>query len=390
MKSLSDFLTSPDYKSLEDANLAFLLSGTPSEISKMAMKANTFNFPNVTIGDNTIKVGENKLPDLLTGNIPVWGPTIPTTTLPEIPQWGPKVPSLPSVPAGATISLPTVNTGLNIPGYDIGQLKTAFPTVDLSKAWNEYKQYLPSLGSIKFDDALTLKGAFGDWGEVANKYSQGFKVEGGKVNYNPTLGQIADTVNAVGGVLSKAPGYILKNIGGALQTGAGVANNILSGINSALSAVNIPVVSMISNIVNSFNDHWSMHSPLTRIDKQATDMYSQIMNYKGTSTAPVKISNSVASLISNYGKTGDIASQWEINPTQLADRYVLPVMSGYLSTLTTDKAKSYLAGLGEDFYKGLRNAGKEDIADQLETFAGIKKDNVGQLIAAAIAAQGGA
>jgi hypothetical protein len=201
MNSLISYLTKvpTDYKTTEDANLAWLLSQFSPGVGQMA--GGGWNFPSFSIGD-------------------IGGPNVS----------GPDAPSLPSLPSLGTPNIGTPNTNLpsyngNLPSLQGGlqgnlpSLQSNLPSFDtkgpdLSTLLNPPSYGLPGLNlNLPGGDSL---GKLGDMLKMPNM-SVPLNFEGanlgtvntpafGQPSYSlpslPSLGGVGDTLNQAGGTLS--------------------------------------------------------------------------------------------------------------------------------------------------------------------------------------------
>jgi len=252
MPALTEYLTSEEYPSIEEANVAYLFGGRPEDafrkISLPKVKWPSLRWPDIRLDlkgpDISLKGpdidlgkidwGKYKLPSgeidwnkikidfpELSGKIGLEGARLPAPTLPSLPKVELPTPTLPSID-WSKYQLPGG-------GIDWAKLKVDLPSVDLSKVglpsgidlskidWSKLGIGLPEGARFGLGQVRLPTPALGEWSEVAEKTAPAVKVGLGGVKFEPTPGQMVEIGKAVGGVLERSPVQPISAVGEAMK-----------------------------------------------------------------------------------------------------------------------------------------------------------------------------
>lgn len=279
MVALVDFLTKADqYGGLEEANLAYLLSGMPLDMQKRTIgQMASMRWPNIRLPE--VKLPELQTPQIQGPSLPqinlpqlegqlqpnIQGPSLPAPTLPQItmptiqapalPTPNIQTPNLPGLPTVTTPSLPTPNlpslptittppiSAPNLPSLPMPNLPS-LPTVITPDIPSISTPSLPEIPPIEIGDLPTVNlpglpsidlsqiptEELGDWSEVLSDVKESMKYVNGKWLYQPSAKQTAEIGISLSDVLGKSPVDVISEIGNIagniLKPIAGVVGNI--------------------------------------------------------------------------------------------------------------------------------------------------------------------
>lgn len=198
MVSLIEYLTSEQYPSIEDANLAWLMGRVPTEMKAAAIKPPSFNLPNVDLNGPSIDLPK------------IGAPTInpPSVGMPSLPT--PALPGMPGVP---------------MPNPQMPQIN--LPTVQLPEMPNIGLPQGPQFGLPSINLPMPELPYLGDYQSLPGAIAPAIGLKDGQVTFNPSPGQAVDIGGKLGSALQGANLPFLSQVGSGLSSIAGMLSPLL-------------------------------------------------------------------------------------------------------------------------------------------------------------------
>jgi len=201
---LADYITSTEYQTPEEANLAWLLSSTEGGKNAKLKAAGLPSFPSLSVRGPDIEVPSIKTPDIKLPEV-----KLPDVSLPDVKM---PTPDLKITAPDLGITAPKLDVGplptFQVPKFDLGQLpQLPFPKFDLGQLPQLPSIQTPDLGlgGIKLPDINLPEFNLPDFGQGQLPYAggMGYDPKTGKITYKPTLTQAIKTAGDIAGIIGQ-------------------------------------------------------------------------------------------------------------------------------------------------------------------------------------------